>query len=125
MSQPGCLSLLEWAPFRQGINWARGDCEGLPRKLVQKYSEILPGKIPQGYRDRLARKLAQEHRKRLPRKTEEHREALPRTAAKLDAGSLGVNPSAGHKSIVKACRENYKNIVKDCREILKSIVKGC
>ena len=28
----------------------------------------------------------------------------------------GVNPSAGHKSIVKDCRENHKNIARDCRE---------
>ena len=34
-----------------------------------------------------------------------------------DAGSPGVNPSTGHKSIVKDCRENCnKSIVKDDRE---------
>ena len=37
----------------------------------------------------MAEKLAHQHRERLPRKLKEHRDALPRTVAIFDAGSLG------------------------------------
>ena len=65
------------------------DCKGLPRKWTKKYSERLPRKKPQGDSERLPRNLAQGHRERLLRKPEEHRDALPRTVAKFDAGSPG------------------------------------
>ena len=52
--------------------------------------------------------------------TQEDPDASP--SGRENAGSPGVNPSTGHKSIVKG-REN-KSIVKDCREY-KSIVKDC
>ena len=39
-------------------------------------------------------------------------------------GARGVNPSAGHKSIVRECRK-MKNIARDCRENFRNIVRDC
>ena len=42
-----------------------------------------------------------------------------------EKSTRGVNRSAGHKNIVRDCREMLRNIVRDCREILRNIVRDC